>query len=195
MESNGQLLKEFDGVVPEFVKQQRAIRNNPEGVVEKQGVQKSGKEPSSVYEQLSLSCRFRPRIKQQAALVLKVVKEFDNLINKYLKIKLSLEKDVKVTYNAVSGDPIDKLFGEAIVKRGCTVQVTRLKPGNYIFGSKQVLGKIVNDKLMIRINGAFMPVNDFITQNGWTEQAKLNYFGEEESDPYLKKLGSMDFLK
>ena len=68
----------------------------------------------------------------------------------------------KINYQFVPGDKIDKLFGDTVIKLYCPVQILRIKPGVYLFGTKQIICKIVNEKLLIRVGGGFMSVEEFI---------------------------------
>jgi hypothetical protein len=42
-----------------------------------------------------------------------------------------------------------------------------------LFGSRTILAKIINNKLVIRVGGGFTNADDFIAQYGPTEVAKL----------------------
>ena len=45
----------------------------------------------------------------------------------------------------------------------CPVPVKRLGDGNYLFGTKKIFAKIMNGKLVIRVGGGFMIIEEFIT--------------------------------
>jgi len=40
--------------------------------------------------------------------------------------------------------------------------VKRLGPGKYMFGSRQIMAKIINGKLVIRIGGGYMSAEEFV---------------------------------
>ena len=65
-------------------------------------------------------------------------------------------------YKPVKGDPIDELFAKSLNAAGLNLPVKRLGPGKYMFGSKQILAKIINGKLVIRVGGGFMSADEFI---------------------------------
>jgi len=44
----------------------------------------------------------------------------------------------------------------------------------YMFGSRKIIAKIVNGKLMIRVGGGFMTIEEFITQYGPMEMLKAS---------------------
>jgi len=79
---------------------------------------------------------------------------------------------MKITYKFVKGDEIDMMFGQAMIKCGCQVKVNRLSVGMYMFGSRKIIAKIVNGRLMIRVGGGFMTIIEFITQYGPMEMLK-----------------------
>ena len=45
--------------------------------------------------------------------------------------------------------------------------------GKYLFGTKSIIAKIVNMKLLIRVGGGFMSADEFIEQYGRIEMIKM----------------------
>jgi hypothetical protein len=43
-----------------------------------------------------------------------------------------------------------------------------------MFGSKKIFAKIMNDKLVIRVGGGFMLIDEFLATYGQQEYEKLN---------------------
>jgi hypothetical protein len=86
-----------------------------------------------------------------------------DLDDKYalLKRDLNAVKAAKV-YKAVKGDKIDELFAIHLNKAALNLPVKRLSEGKYLFGSKQILAKIINGKLVIRVGGGYMSADEFI---------------------------------
>lgn len=78
-----------------------------------------------------------------------------------------------VKYKFIKGDEIDALFGAAMMRNGCKVIVTRMTIGKYMFGQRQILAKIINSKLVIRVGGGYMSVDEFIEQYGKIEMLKM----------------------
>ena len=68
----------------------------------------------------------------------------------------------KLTYKAVKGDPIDEMLADYIRKTGCLVPITRLGGGFYMFGTKKIYCKIMNGKLVVRVGGGYMMIEEFI---------------------------------
>lgn len=67
-------------------------------------------------------------------------------------------------YIADKKDPVDVMFAEALRRsdfRG-QIKIVRLGPGKYMFGTKKIMAKIINGKLVIRVGGGYMNVDEFI---------------------------------
>lgn len=77
-------------------------------------------------------------------------------------------------YKAVKGDHIDELFVKHLNKANIDLEVKRISQGHYMFGSKRIQVKIVNDKLLIRVGGGVMSVDEYIEQYGKMEVRKLH---------------------
>ena len=78
-----------------------------------------------------------------------------------------------VLYKPVPGDDVDQLFAQAL-QRIPHVQVTRLGAGNYLFGSKKIYCKILNGRLVVRVGGGYMAIEQFVDQYGQGEADKVS---------------------
>ena len=63
---------------------------------------------------------------------------------------------------AVKGDPVDEMMAKSINNCSYYVPVERLGEGNYMFGQKKIFAKIMNGKLIIRVGGGFMVIDEFL---------------------------------
>lgn len=54
--------------------------------------------------------------------------------------------------------------------------ITRLGGGFYMFGTKKIYAKIMNNKLVVRVGGGFMGIDEFIHSYGESELLKLKRF-------------------
>jgi hypothetical protein len=77
------------------------------------------------------------------------------------------------TYKPVKGDAIDELFAVHMNKVSLNLPVKRLGEGSYLFGTKKILAKIINGKLVIRVGGGYMSADEFIEQYGRIEMLKM----------------------
>lgn len=78
-------------------------------------------------------------------------------------------------------DEIDQKLREIMIKTKVPIKFIRIGEGLYIFGSKRVHVKILNSKLVIRIGGGYMYVEEFIKLYAQQELAKLK--GSKEDNP------------
>ncbi len=69
----------------------------------------------------------------------------------------------KKTYVAKKKDPVDQLLADFINDTGCQVPIRRLGNGYYFFGSKKIYAKIMNGKLVIRVGGGYMSIEEFVS--------------------------------
>jgi len=53
------------------------------------------------------------------------------------------------------------------------LNVKRIAPGKYLFGTKHIMAKIINGKLVIRVGGGYMSADEFIEQYGKMEMMKM----------------------
>lgn len=110
-----------------------------------------------------------------------------------LKSELSaVPKSQKAAYKFVKGDEVDELFAFHLNKAGCNLLVKRIQPGKYLFGSKQIMAKIINGKLVIRVGGGYMSADEFIEQYGKMEMMKM--MRQEELNSLAEAGGSKDFV-
>ena len=55
----------------------------------------------------------------------------------------------------------------------CSLKVIRTSSGKYMFGTKSVMAKVINGKLVIRVGGGYMGADEFIRTYGPMEMAKV----------------------
>lgn len=121
---------------------------------------------------LEVSCRHRKAIGAMVtkSRILKVELEQYDLKWQQLKHDLSskdklkkMNKNLFKIINAVKGDQIDEKFAKAIQESGY-VEITVIRTGNgaYLFGTKNITVKLVNNKLVIRVGGGYTSEKDFI---------------------------------
>ena len=56
----------------------------------------------------------------------------------------------------------------------------RISGGNYMFGTKKILAKIINGRLIIRVGGGYMNAEEFIDQYGKIEMMKIMKMEEQK---------------
>lgn len=185
---------EFDQEIPKLVFQARTKRQamNHKKATGNQS-SPSGKmteaEKADIYVMVSTNCKHRPPIKEMLAKVRELRAALDSYENKWAKLKMELNaKVVKKKYKAVKGDMIDEMFAEALNRSNyADLKVIRLEQGKYMFGTKKILAKIINNKLVIRVGGGYMSVDEFIEQYGRMELMKM--IAAEEAEKGLPLAG------
>lgn len=76
-------------------------------------------------------------------------------------------------YSAIRGDLVDELLAKYINITQCSVPIKRVGNGYYLFGTKKIYAKIINGKLVIRVGGGFMVIEEFIATYADQEMAKI----------------------
>jgi hypothetical protein len=87
----------------------------------------------------------------------------------------------KSKYNAVKGDRVDELMAMYMNNFDLDVPIQRLGDGNYMFGSRKIYSKIMNDKLVVRVGGGFMLIDEFLNTYGRQELEKITLLAERGS--------------
>lgn len=68
----------------------------------------------------------------------------------------------RIWYIPVKGDLIDEMMAKYINACPHYVPVKRLGEGQYMYGSKKIYAKIMNGKLVIRVGGGYMLIDEFL---------------------------------
>lgn len=129
-----------------------------------------------LYYVIEVNCRHRPPIKELISRIRVLKSNLENYELKWQRLKVDLNQKVPKAkkYKAVKGDKIDEMFAEALNRSAyADLRVERLGPGKYMFGTKKIMAKIINNKLVIRVGGGYMAVDEFIEQYGRMELMKM----------------------
>lgn len=65
-------------------------------------------------------------------------------------------------YIPVKGDLVDEMMAKFINECPFYIPVERLAEGHYMIGNKKVYAKIMNGKLIIRVGGGYMLIDEFL---------------------------------
>lgn len=77
-------------------------------------------------------------------------------------------------YSAAKGDMLDQMLGAYINEHGCAVPIRRLGNGYYLFGTRKIYAKILNGKLVIRVGGGYMVIEEFINTYAEAELKRMD---------------------
>lgn len=83
-------------------------------------------------------------------------------------------------YRAAKGDLVDEMLARYINIANCPVPIKRLGGGFYLFGLKKIYAKIMNGKLVIRVGGGYMIIEEFISSYAQAELNKLEQLARRE---------------
>lgn len=166
--------EEFDDDVPSPVKEERKKRWSAVPHLKKRAVKTGSNRPSDMYSQISVNCKHRQRIHDLLKSLRSLNKKRRNLESSFAQLRADLNQAVEYKqFKAVKGDAIDELWCYHCNKHQLKVPVKRVEKGKYLFGSRQILAKIINGKLVIRVGGGYMSADEFIEQYGQIEMLKL----------------------
>lgn len=108
-----------------------------------------------------------------------VIEEFERqLVEK--PIELPKPREIKkIYYRPIKGDLVDELIAKYINDMQVPLPVKRLGDGNYLFGTKKIYAKIMNGKLVIRVGGGFMSIEEFLEAYADFEIQKVHQMMEK----------------
>ena len=66
------------------------------------------------------------------------------------------------------------MLSEILNRLGFYIPIKKLGGGYYNFGTKKIFCKIINGKLVVRVGGGYMGIEEFIVQHGQLELERLN---------------------
>ena len=129
---------------------------------------------NEIYFMLSVNCKYKKPIQKLMKGVERIGLAMQALEDKYSDLIENLKSVKSVpAYKPIKGDQVDELFSKHLNNSALPIPVKRLAPGKYLFGTKQILAKIINGKLVIRVGGGYMSVEEFIETYGRIEMMKL----------------------
>ena len=134
---------------------------------------------------ITVSCKFRSPIHELLKDLRALNQKRMDLEDKYAPLKNDLKTKIVKMYKAIKGDEIDELFAKHINDAQLDLPVKRISAGKYLFGTRNIIAKIVNGKLLIRVGGGFMSAQEFIEQYGRMEMLKIMHQKDPTFD-YMK---------
>lgn len=76
----------------------------------------------------------------------------------------------------------------------CPIPIQRLGDGFYLFGSKKIYAKVINGKLVIRVGGGYMVIEQFIETYAEEEMAKLQRIADKQGVGHWQNLDFNQFI-
>jgi len=93
--------------------------------------------------------------------------------------KQGKEKKPAKLFTGKKGDMLDELLGNYINETGCPVPIKRLGNGYYMFGARKIFAKVLNGRLVIRVGGGYMVIEEFISAYAEQEMRKKRHMDEK----------------
>ena len=139
------------------------------------------------YQMITINCKFKKTIKN----MLKELKNINNrrkdLEDRYQQMRKEVFKIKQIKlYKPVAGDVVDEMFAGYLNKAKLTIEVQRIAANNYMFGTRKILAKIINGRLVIRVGGGYMNAEEFIDQYGRIEMMKMMKKDKDKSEMNMK---------
>jgi hypothetical protein len=74
---------------------------------------------------------------------------------------------------------VDEMLARYIDMSRIDLPISRIGNGNYMFGSKKIFAKVMNNKLVVRVGGGYMNMEEFINTYAESERLKLQHMDPE----------------
>jgi hypothetical protein len=94
------------------------------------------------------------------------------------------------SYRAITGDSVDEMLANVVNIKSCDVPISRISEGNYIFGTKKIYAKIMNNRLVVRVGGGYSSMEEFI--NTYAESERLRLQRMDPAEIERMHLGNTD---
>lgn len=107
-----------------------------------------------------------------------LLKDKDKIIE-IMNMKIR-DKQKRPVFQLPKGDLLDQMLSHYINQANCPVPIRKIGNGFYLFGTKKIYAKILNGKLVIRVGGGFMIIEEFIATYAEAEMNKINKMTDEQ---------------
>jgi len=77
-------------------------------------------------------------------------------------------------------DVVDQMIFDFKEQKKIDIFIQKLSPNNYLFGTKRIYAKVVNEKLLVRVGGGFMDIDGFYLNYGQDEYFKWQRLQEKQ---------------
>jgi hypothetical protein len=163
----------------------------------KEGRERKLKEIEDLLQQISDKDEEIERLKEEIQKRLERIDELNGLIDERnlriddLKAQIK-DKDKKIKelemkckgvkkpikFKPIKGDEIDQMLADFLASFDCSVPIKKIGDGYYMFGTRKIYAKIMNGKLVIRVGGGYMIIEEFIATYADQELAKMQMLAD-----------------
>lgn len=151
-------------------------------------------------DSFNLSQKLKDRCERYEKLNLQLLKDINSICDELVissdknwglhKVLIRMKDiiDSRIPYRPVEGDLIDETLARYLNTRPVPLKVSFLReePGIYTFGTRKVLIKVEQGKLIIRVGGGFMNIDEFLDIYTPVEHEKLDSNKLERNVPVEK---------
>ena len=115
--------------------------------------------------------------------------------------RTKIEKALKIVtvrprkYRAIKGDSVDEMLANVLNIKNCEIPISRISDGWYMFGSKKIYTKIMNNRLVCRVGGGFSAMDEFIQTYAESERLKLERMDPADVDALHSHNGDKHMIK
>ena len=131
-----------------------------------------------------------------------LVQERDEFETRIEVSRSKIEKASKVVtvkpvrkYRATKGDSVDEMLANVLSIKNCEIPISRIGDGWYMFGSKKIYTKIMNNKLVCRVGGGYSNMDEFINTYAESERLKLERLDPAEIEALHANNGDKHMIK
>lgn len=93
----------------------------------------------------------------------------EEIFKQQLLDEASRRKQRDYFYQPIPGDIVDEMFAVAVNASQYQVRIVRHGEGQYTYGTKKIHANLMQEKLVVRIAGGYLLIEEFLKQYGESE--------------------------
>ena len=105
------------------------------------------------------------------------------MVKETVVVRETVKVQSSANFNVENGDKVDEMIADYLAEHECFVPITKISDGYYLFGTRKIYAKIMNEKLVVRVGGGYMSITEFIEAYGQTEYDKIEARRAKGIDP------------
>lgn len=113
-----------------------------------------------------------------------IIRELEAQVRNKQKTVRTVVKDTLRVERSSGGDKVDEFLAEYLEHHDCPVPIQKISEGNYLFGTRKIFAKIMNGKLVVRVGGGYMGIDEFIESYGQSEYEKMELRRSRGQNPF-----------
>lgn len=173
-----QILRECD--IREFQESEISGLRNEINEIRRILVEKN-REISQLESEIAVCDRKIQELLELISLKNQEISELNAILNQRLAYIKALQSKLGTKkYTVVKGgDDVDRMLADFLEMFGTKIPIVRLGNGFYLFGTRKIYAKIMNGKLVVRVGGGYMTIEEFVRTYEEPELNKLYKLAEK----------------